>query len=149
MLKFTNEGLPVTLSISLHAPNDALRKAIMPIASRYSIDQLMAACRKHVQKTGRRITFEYTLLKGVNDSPTNARELAGRLKGLLCHVNLIPANEFKDSGFSKSSTGTIKEFQKILVDNNINATIRRELGSDIMAACGQLRRGSQEGDTTN
>lgn len=149
MLKFTKEGLPVTLSVSLHAPNDAIRKTIMPIASRYSIDQLIAACRLHVQKTGRRITFEYTLLKGINDSHANAKELAGRLKGILCHVNLIPANEFKDSGFSKSSIGTIKEFQKVLTDNNINATIRRELGSDIMAACGQLRRGSQEGDTKN
>jgi len=140
MIKFTGEGLPVTLSVSLHAPNDAIRKQIMPVANKYSMDRLLDACRKHIKKSGRRITFEYALLKGVNDSPVHAKELAKKLKGILCHVNLIPANEFTGSIYRKSDPDTVKNFLNVLLENNINATVRRELGSDIMAACGQLRR---------
>jgi 23S rRNA (adenine2503-C2)-methyltransferase len=140
MLKFTDEGLPVTLSVSLHAPNDAIRQPLMPIARRYSIDELLAACRRHVEKSGRRISFEYSLFAGVNDQPEQAYELAGRLKGLLCHVNLIPANEFDGGQHRQSSRDQVLRFQKILTDAGINATVRRELGSDINAACGQLRR---------
>jgi len=140
MIKFTGEGLPVTLSVSLHAPNDTIRKQIMPVANKYSMDRLLDACRKHIKKSGRRITFEYALLKGVNDSPTHAKELAKKLKGILCHVNLIPANEFSGSIYRKSDPDAVKNFLQVLLENNINATVRRELGSDIMAACGQLRR---------
>ncbi|NCA98699.1 MAG: 23S rRNA (adenine(2503)-C(2))-methyltransferase RlmN [Clostridia bacterium] len=140
MLKFTDEGLPVTLSVSLHAPNDTIRQSIMPIARRYSIDELLAACRRHVEHSGRRISFEYSLFAGVNDQPEHARELARRLKGMLCHVNLIPANEFDGGTHRQSDRRQVAEFQQILLDAGINATIRRELGADINAACGQLRR---------
>lgn len=145
MIKFTQEGLPVTLSISLHAPNDEIRKRIMPVANRYSMAQILDACRNHVRTTNRRITFEYALFSKVNDSPVNARELAKQLRGVLCHVNLIPANEFEGGLYKMSDDETIREFQEILVENGINTTIRRELGSDIMAACGQLRRSIGKG----
>lgn len=140
MLKFTDEGLPVTLSVSLHAPNDQIRRQLMPIARRYSIDELLAACRRHAEMSGRRISFEYSLFSGVNDKPEHAAELAARLRGMLCHVNLIPANEFDGGSHRQSSQQAVRDFQARLVKAGINATIRRELGSDIMAACGQLRR---------
>ena len=140
MLKFTDEGLPVTLSVSLHAPNDALRRNLMPIARQYDMEQLLAACRYHLKKTNRRISFEYAMLDGINDQPQHADELASRLKSMLCHVNLIPANEFPGGQYRRSSQQTIRQFQNRLVKAGINATVRRELGSDIMAACGQLRR---------
>lgn len=140
MLKFTDEGLPVTLSVSLHAPNDTIRQTIMPIARRYSIDELLAACRRHIERSGRRISFEYSLFAGINDQPEHARELARRLKGMLCHVNLIPANEFDGGSHRQSDRCQVEQFQQILQSAGINATIRRELGADINAACGQLRR---------
>ncbi|MDD2534537.1 MAG: 23S rRNA (adenine(2503)-C(2))-methyltransferase RlmN [Eubacteriales bacterium] len=140
MLKFTDEGLPVTLSVSLHAPNDQIRQSIMPIAQNHSIDELLRACRRHIEHSGRRISFEYSLFAGVNDQPEHAKELAIRLKGMLCHVNLIPANEFEGGQFQQSSRRQVENFQQILERAGINATIRRELGSDINAACGQLRR---------
>lgn len=140
MLKFTDEGLPVTLSISLHAPNDQIRRQLMPIARRYSLDEVLAACRRHTEKSGRRISFEYSMFSGVNDQPEHASELAARLKGMLCHVNLIPANEFEGGNHRRSSQQAVRDFQIRLIRAGINATIRRELGSDIMAACGQLRR---------
>jgi len=140
MLKFTDEGLPVTLSVSLHAPNDTIRQTIMPIARRYSIDELLAACRRHIERSGRRISFEYSLFAGINDQPEHARELARRLKGMLCHVNLIPANEFDGGSHRQSDRRQVEQFQQILQSAGINATIRRELGADINAACGQLRR---------
>ena len=146
MLKFTNEGFPVTLSISLHAPNDEIRKKLMPIANRYSMKEILDACRYHIRATSRRITFEYTLFSGVNDQVEHAKELARQLKGMLCHVNLIPANEFAGSEYKKSKKETISKFQEILMENGINATVRRELGTDIMAACGQLRRTVEEGE---
>ncbi len=140
MLKFTDEGLPVTLSVSLHAPNDTIRQSIMPIARTYSMDALLAACRRHIERSGRRISFEYSLFAGVNDQPEHARELARRLKGMLCHVNLIPANEFDGGAHRQSDRRQVEQFQQILHSAGINATIRRELGADINAACGQLRR---------
>ena len=140
MLKFTDEGLPVTLSVSLHAPNDQIRQQIMPIAKLHSIDELLAACRRHTERSGRRISFEYSLFAGINDQPEHARELAARLKGMLCHVNLIPANEFDGGQYRQSARRQVEQFQQILERAGINATIRRELGSDINAACGQLRR---------
>lgn len=143
MLKFTNEGLPVTLSVSLHAPNDLIRRELMPIAQRYDLEQLLAACRRHTETTGRRISFEYSMFSGVNDQPEHAAELAGRLKGMLCHVNLIPANEFAGGEHRQSSQQNIRGFQDILTRAGINVTVRRELGSDIMAACGQLRRSKE------
>lgn len=140
MLKFTDTGLPVTLSISLHAPNDQIRRQLMPIARRYPMDELLAACRRHVNRTSRRISFEYALFAGINDREEHADELASRLRGMLCHVNLIPGNEFAGGRYQRSSQAVVRRFQQLLLNQGINATIRRELGTDIMAACGQLRR---------
>ncbi|MDD2394072.1 MAG: 23S rRNA (adenine(2503)-C(2))-methyltransferase RlmN [Eubacteriales bacterium] len=145
MLKFTDEGLPVTLSVSLHAPNDVIRNKIMPISLRYGIDELLEACRNHTEKTGRRITFEYILLKGVNDRDEHACELASKLRGMLCHVNLIPANEFEQCGYEQSTAERVRRFRDILEEKGVNVTIRRELGADIKAACGQLRRNMVQG----
>jgi 23S rRNA (adenine2503-C2)-methyltransferase len=140
MLKFTDEGFPVTLSVSLHAPNQQIRSQLMPIARLHDYDKLIAACKRHADVTGRRISFEYTMFKGVNDRPEHARELAARLKGILCHVNLIAANELEDGIYQASERNTMQQFMSILMRSGVNATIRRELGTDIMAACGQLRR---------
>ena len=147
MVDFTDEGLPVTLSVSLHAPNDEIRRRLMPIARTYPIDRLLDACRRHVEKTGRRISFEYSLFAGVNDRPEHARELARRLRGLQCHVNLIPANEFAGGLYKRSRAEDVRTFQEILTGEGINATVRRELGTDIEAACGQLRRRLEEAET--
>lgn len=140
MRKLADEKLQITLAISLHAPNDDIRRATMPIAKKYSIDDIIKACRYYIKHTNRRITFEYALIKGVNDSKEHAIELANRLKGLLCHVNLIPVNDVKEKDFIKSSNSIINRFASILKDKHVNVTIRRELGSDINAACGQLRK---------
>jgi len=128
------------LSVSLHAPNDTIRRQLMPVARLYDYDRLLDACRRHSEITGRRTTFEYALFSGVNDQPEHADELAARLKGLLCHVNLIPANEFAGGLYRQSRPSEVQRFLSRLVRSGINATVRRELGSDIMAACGQLRR---------
>lgn len=136
----SEEGLPVTLSISLHAPNDEIRRQTMPIAKRYSIDELIKACRRYIDKTGRRISFEYALIAGVNDSKAHAKELAGLLSGMICHVNLIPVNPIKEKDFKRSEKNAIKEFVETLESYKINATVRRRLGSDINASCGQLRQ---------
>lgn len=140
MLKFTDTGLPVTLSISLHAPNDQIRRQLMPIARRYPMDELLSACRRHINRTGRRISFEYALFAGINDHEEHADELASRLRGILCHVNLIPGNEFAGGRYQRSSQTVVRRFQQQLLRQGINTTVRRELGTDIMAACGQLRR---------
>ena len=142
--EFTKEGLQVNLSISLHAPNDELRKKLMPVAKAYSIEQLMNACKEYTKATSRRITFEYSLFAGVNDTPECARELVKLLKGGLYHVNLISANKVPGTVFQSASPAKVKQFRDILTSGGINATIRREMGSDIMAACGQLRRGKIE-----
>ncbi len=139
ILKLAREELPITLSISLHAPNDAIRDANMPINHKYKIEELLAACREYQRICGRRISFEYALIDGVNDRPEHAKELAKRLKGIMCHVNLIPVNTIKEKNFKKSTKNSIILFTKTLNDSKINATVRRKLGSDIDAACGQLR----------
>ncbi len=131
--------LQLTLSISLHAPNDELRSKIMPINRSYHVDELLSVCRKYAAETSRRISFEYAMLSGVNDSDECAYELASKLKGMLCHVNLIPVNEVAESPFKPSSPQQVERFVEILSKKGINATVRRKLGSDIDASCGQLR----------
>ena len=139
--EFADLKSQVNLAVSLHAPNDGIRLKIMPIAKAYTIEELMSACKAYTEKTGRRITFEYSLFAGVNDSIDCANELARRLKGMLCHVNLIAANEFPGSDFKRSPSRQVAAFRQRLEELGINATLRREMGTDIMAACGQLRRG--------
>lgn len=140
------ENLQITLAISLHAPNDEIRKSMMPIAKKYSIEETLKACFHYVKTTTRRITFEYALIDGVNDQEKHARELANKLRKLLCHVNLIPINEVEEKNFKKSNKETIDRFAHILHQYGIETTIRRKLGSDIDAACGQLRRKYLEQD---
>lgn len=130
--------LGLTLSISLHASNDKTRSEIMPINNRYCISEIIKACQAYFVKTGRRISFEYALIEGVNDDKQTADELIRLLKPLACHVNLIPINEIKEGDYKKSTA--IRQFQQTLTENGINATVRRTLGADIQAACGQLRR---------
>jgi 23S rRNA (adenine2503-C2)-methyltransferase len=132
--------LNITLAISLHAFSDEKRKEIMPIANKYSIKEILEACSYYIDKTKRRITFEYSLVKDFNDNFEDAKSLGKLLKGLLCHVNLIPVNEVKENSFKRSSDKTIENFEKVLKDLGIEVTVRREMGSDINAACGQLRR---------
>jgi 23S rRNA (adenine2503-C2)-methyltransferase len=144
MIQFSLIDMQVNLSVSLHAPNDELRKSIMPIANKYSISELLDACRTYEKNTNRRITFEYSLFDGVNDTPECARELCRVLKGIHCHINLIAANEFDGSPFKRSKPGSVRAFQDLLEKNGMTVTLRREMGTDIMAACGQLRRGLQE-----
>ena len=134
------EKLQMTLALSLHAPNDVKRRELMPIANKYSMDEVLEACRYYFKETGRRITFEYSLVAGVNDSDENARELAKRLEGTQSHVNLIPVNTVEGTGYLKSNIKRQQAFINILAAKNIGATVRRTLGSDINASCGQLRR---------
>ena len=129
----------ITLSISLHAPNDDIRRRIMPIARKVSFDELMEVCRKYIKRTNKRITFEYTMIDGVNDSNACAVQPAERLKGMLCHVNLIPVNAVKGCDKQASSKQRIKSFFDILNNAGVSATVRRTLGSDINASCGQLK----------
>lgn len=132
--------IPINLAISLHAPNDQLRKQTMPIAQKYTIDQLIQSCYDYLENNNRRITFEYALIEDVNDGEKEAHELSKLLKGLLCHVNLIPINPIEERTYQKSKDSQVKKFQQILKSNGIEATIRREMGTDIQGACGQLRR---------
>lgn len=136
------EDMPINLAISLHAPDNETRLKIMPIVRRYSVEELIEACKEYVALTGRRITFEYILINGVNDSVNHAEKLATLIKGMLCHVNLIPANEVVETGIKQSNPKKVRAFQKALADKGINATVRRELGKDINASCGQLRKGN-------
>lgn len=136
--------LQLTLSISLHAPNDEIRSKTMPINHKWGIEELLKACRYYANLTGRRISFEYAMISGVNDSDDCAKELAGRLKGTLSHVNLIPVNNVNGADFKKSSTDRLQKFSRILEGKGITATVRRTLGSDINASCGQLRRRYKE-----
>lgn len=133
------EGLPITLAISLHAPNDDIRKKIMPSAYKYSIDDIIDASEYYFEKTGRRVTLEYALIDGVNDKSKHAVELAKRLKGLPFHVNIIPINEIRDSHYRRSSERTIRTFINTLEKYHIPVSRRRELGHNIQGACGQLR----------
>lgn len=139
--ELAEENLQITLAVSLHAPNDGIRNRIMPISRANPMDALLAACRAYADGTKRRITFEYAMMQGVNDSDGCARELAGRLRHMLCHVNLIPVNDVKEREFVKSPDDRVRKFAAILQENGIETTVRRRLGSDIDAACGQLRRG--------
>lgn len=145
MRRLASEGLPLTLAVSLHAPNDELRSRLMPVNRRYPLAELLPACAEYGRVTGRRVTFEYALIAGVNDRPHQARELAGRLKGMLCHVNLIPLNAVPETGLERSSPERVEEFRSILAEAGIPVTVRREMGADIEAACGQLRRRVLEG----
>lgn len=138
--------LQLTLTISLHAPNDKIRSNTMPVNNKYNVDELLKACFEYGRKTGRRVSFEYTLISGVNDSEENALELADKLKGSLSHVNLIPVNDVRERDNKRGSKTDIIKFQNILKRNGINATIRRTLGADINASCGQLRRLKKRGE---
>ena len=137
---FANEDLQCTLSISLHATSNEKRSSMMPVNQRYPIEELMKACKDYIAKTNKRISFEYALAKDNNDNLEDAKELVKLLKGMLCHVNLIPINKIENGKYTKSTNENIIKFRDYLNDNGIVATIRRELGSDIDAACGQLRR---------
>lgn len=140
MYDLAEEQLQITLAVSLHAPNDEIRKQIMPVAKANPMDKLLQACQAYTDKTKRRLTFEYALMQGVNDSDACARELAHRLQQMLCHVNLIPMNPVKERAYTKTSKAQVQRFSAILQQNGVETTIRRKLGSDIEAACGQLRR---------
>lgn len=137
--KLAQWGCQITLAISLHAPNDTLRSSLMPVNRAYPLRELIAACRYYIDVTGRRVTFEYALMDGVNDTDHYARELGILLKGLLCHVNLIPLNPVAEKGLRGSSKPRVKRFQEIISSYDVAVTIRRELGQEIDAACGQLR----------
>lgn len=138
--RLREEHLPVTLSISLHAPNDDIRRQIMPVANTYPMGDLMRAVRSYVADTGRRVVFEYALIDRLNSRPEHARELARLLRGLQCHVNLIPLNHVDERSLAPASPSAVQAFLKTLQDEHISATVRREMGSDIGGACGQLRR---------
>ena len=140
IIRLSEEGLPVTLSVSLHSPFDAQRSEMMPVNRKYPLDKLFDACNIYILNTGRRITYEYALIEGVNDTKEHAAELVSLLKGKLCHINLIPVNKVSGTGYEKASKESISAFKDILVRNGVNATVRRTLGQDIEAACGQLRR---------
>lgn len=139
IMQFAEDFPQVNLAVSLHAPSDDVRLKIMPVARSCSMEKLMSVCRKYTELTHRRITFEYALIEGVNDSLDDARELAARLKGMLCHVNLIPLNNVKEKDYRSSGRRHAEEFASVLSGRGVEVTVRRELGSDISAACGQLR----------
>ena len=138
--KLAEKKLQLTLSISLHAPNDEMRSKMMPVNDAFPVAQLIAACRRYQETTGRRVSFEYSMVRGVNDSPATAKELAALIRGMGAHVNLIPSNPVDGSPYSATDAENVKRFQSLLTDLGVNATVRRRLGSDISAACGQLRR---------
>lgn len=140
ILKLTEEGLPVTLALSLHAPTQELREGIMPIAKAYRLPEVLKACRQYYQKTGRRVSFEYAVGKGVNDRMEDADRLAALLYGMNGHVNLIPVNPVKETGYRQPEREAVEAFRDRLLSRGINVTIRREMGRDISSACGQLRR---------
>ena len=144
--QLAEENIQCTLSISLHATNNKKRSSMMPVNDAYPIEELIQACKDYIEKTHRRISFEYALAKDNNDNIEDAKELVKLLKGMICHVNLIPINKIENGKFDKSSNENIIKFRDYLNDHGIVATIRRELGSDIDAACGQLRRKNLEGD---
>lgn len=147
--QLAKEKIPCTLSISLHATNNEKRSSMMPVNNAYPIEELIQACKDYIKETNRRISFEYALAKDNNDNLNDAKELVKLLKGMLCHVNLIPINKIENGTFTKSSNENIMKFRDFLNDHGIVATIRRELGSDIDAACGQLRRKNLKKEETN
>ena len=138
--RLAEEKLQLTLSVSLHAPTDTIRNTIMPVNKAYPTEELLQACRRYYEKTGRRISFEYAMIGGVNDTEEAAKTLLKRLKGLPAHMNLIPLNHVEESPLKPSTRQAVQTFQKILEDGGVTATVRRTLGSDIDASCGQLRR---------
>lgn len=142
IMELADKGLQITLSISLHAPNDTIRKKIMPINFKWGVDELINSCHYYIAKTGRRISFEYTLIDGVNNSLECAEELARKLKGMICHLNIISVNPVKERAYKALSEMKTNEFCELLKKKGINATVRRVLGADINASCGQLRRES-------
>lgn len=149
MRSLAQEKLQITLALSLHAATDEKRRELMPIANQYSLEELMACCAYYFEQTGRRITFEYSLVRDVNDSPEDAETLAALIRGLNCHVNLIPVNPVRERSYVQSERRSVEAFSALLQKRGINATVRREMGRDIDGACGQLRRrfleGMQEG----
>ena len=147
ILKLADEGLSITLALSLHAPDDETRKTLMPIANSYSLSEVLPACKEYYKKTGRRLTFEYSLVQGVNDNLDEAKRLTALLKDMQGHVNLIPVNPIKERDFKQSNRDAIDAFKGYLEKHGINVTIRREMGRDIGGACGQLRKSylSEEG----
>ena len=150
MRQLAGEQLQITLALSLHAATDEKRRELMPIANRYTIQELMEACAYYFEKTGRRITFEYSLVGGVNDTDEDAERLVKLVSGMNCHINLIPVNPIKERDYVQSDHEEILKFKNKLEKNGINVTIRRERGSDIDGACGQLRRrhaAKSEGET--
>lgn len=147
MRRLAEEKLQITLALSLHAATDETRRKLMPIANTYSLEELISCCAYYFEKTGRRITFEYSLVRGVNDTRQDAKMLADRLHGLNCHVNLIPVNPVKERTYVQSERKAVEDFAALLTKRGVNATIRRELGRDIDGACGQLRRRFMEETT--
>jgi len=147
MYKLAEEGLSITLALSLHASDDETRRQLMPIANKYSLQEVLAACDNYFEKTGRRISFEYSLVHGVNDALEGARALAALLGKRNCHVNLIPVNPIKERDFTRGAREETIAFKNVLEKYGINATIRREMGRDIDGACGQLRRSYLQADT--
>ncbi len=146
IIDLAKEDLPITLCISLHNPIDEQRSLIMPVNRKYALDKLLDACNIYRLRTNRRITFEYALIKGVNDSPEHATRLVNLIKGILCHVNLIPVNEVSDTGYVTVDKDAVEKFKGLLEKDGINVTVRRSLGRDIEAACGQLRRSAINGE---
>ena len=138
--KLADEGLNITLALSLHAPNDGIRKTIMPVANKYALKDIIAACDYYFKKTGRRVSYEYSLVAGVNDNMEEAKSLVRLVNGRNIHINLIPVNPIKERDFKQSDKFKIKAFRDFLEKRGVNATIRREMGRDIDGACGQLRR---------
>ena len=138
--QFAKEGLSVTLALSLHAPDDEVRKTLMPVANAYSLSEVLPACREYYEKTGRRLTFEYSLVQGVNDNLGEAKKLAELLKDMHGHVNLIPVNPIKERDYRQCGREAVERFRDYLEKRGINVTIRREMGRDIGGACGQLRK---------
>ncbi len=144
ILELAKFNFPITLSISLHASDDATRSTIMPVNNTYNINELLDSCRSYQKITGRRISFEYAIIKGVNDTDYHANKLALLLKGLLCHINIIPVNKVEENSFEKPDTARIKAFVGQIEKHGITATVRRKLGSDINASCGQLRKNNMQ-----
>lgn len=145
--KLADENLQITLALSLHAPDDQVRRSLMPIANKYKLAEVLDACSYYFQKTGRRVTFEYSLVSGVNDNPAEAKALAALIKDQHGHVNLIPVNPIKERDYVQSDQKSMIEFKNLLENRGINVTIRREMGRDINGACGQLRKSFLENDT--
>ena len=143
--KLAEEKLQITLALSLHGSNQEKRRSLMPVANKYELHEVLEACDYYFEKTGRRITFEYSLVHGVNDTPEDAKELMGILKDRNCHLNLIPVNPIKERNYEKPDKKSAENFKNKLEKNGINVTIRREMGSDIDGACGQLRRKTMQG----